>query len=152
MVDIIHRVGIKAPLSKVYAAIATLEGVKGWWAEDTSGSAAVGGITKSIFMGADGKPMGEASWEVLSLDTNKKVKWAFRTGPEDWIGTNVTYDLSTDGDYSIVIFGHRGWKEASESMAHCSMKWAIFMMSLKHLVENGKGEPSPHDVKIDSWN
>ena len=27
MVDIIHRVGIKAPLSKVYAALSTVEGV-----------------------------------------------------------------------------------------------------------------------------
>jgi hypothetical protein len=37
-------------------------------------------------------------------------------------------------------------------MHHCSTKWAIFLMSLKSLVEIGKGAPSPDDVKIDNWN
>ena len=37
MVDIIHRVGIKAPISKVYAAVSTVEGVAGWWSKDTVG-------------------------------------------------------------------------------------------------------------------
>jgi hypothetical protein len=30
MVDIIHRIGIKAPLSQVYAAVSTVDGVAGW--------------------------------------------------------------------------------------------------------------------------
>ena len=37
-------------------------------------------------------------------------------------------------------------------MHHCNTKWAMFLMSLKSLVETGKGLPSPHDVKIDNWN
>ena len=37
-------------------------------------------------------------------------------------------------------------------MHHCSTKWAIFLMSLKALVETGKGAPNPDDVKIDNWN
>ena len=37
-------------------------------------------------------------------------------------------------------------------MHHCSTKWAIFLMSLKALVETGKGQPNPADVKIDNWN
>jgi len=31
-------------------------------------------------------------------------------------------------------------------------KWAIFLMSLKALVETGKGAPAPGDIKIDNWN
>jgi len=31
MADITHRVGMKAPVSKVYAALSTVEGVAGWW-------------------------------------------------------------------------------------------------------------------------
>ena len=37
-------------------------------------------------------------------------------------------------------------------MAHCSMKWATFLLSLKELVETGRGKPSPEDLKIDNWN
>jgi hypothetical protein len=32
------------------------------------------------------------------------------------------------------------------------MKWATFMLSLKDLVETGKGKPSPNDITIDNWN
>jgi hypothetical protein len=32
--------------------------------------------------------------------------------------------------------------------AHCSMKWATFMLSLKDLLEKGKGRPSPNDLHI----
>jgi hypothetical protein len=37
-------------------------------------------------------------------------------------------------------------------MHHCSTKWAVFLMSLKALVETGNGTPAPGDVKIDNWN
>lgn len=33
-------------------------------------------------------------------------------------------------------------------MHHCSTKWAMFLMSLKSLVETGKGAPYPEDVQI----
>jgi uncharacterized protein YndB with AHSA1/START domain len=33
MIDIIHRVGIRAPVADVYRAIASIEGVAGWWTE-----------------------------------------------------------------------------------------------------------------------
>ena len=36
-------------------------------------------------------------------------------------------------------------------MHHCSTKWAVFLMSLKSLVETGKGDPYPNDIKIDNW-
>jgi hypothetical protein len=38
-----------------------------------------------------------------------------------------------------------------EFVYHCSTKWAIYLMSLKQLVETGKGEPAPHDVQISNW-
>jgi hypothetical protein len=37
-------------------------------------------------------------------------------------------------------------------MAHCSMKWATFLLSLRELLETGAGKPSPNDLKIDNWN
>jgi uncharacterized protein YndB with AHSA1/START domain len=43
MTDIMHRVGIKAPPSKVYAALTTIEGVAGWWTRETSGVSKPGG-------------------------------------------------------------------------------------------------------------
>jgi len=90
--------------------------------------------------------------KVVALDSNKKVQWKCLEGPPDWIGTDFTFDLSEADGQTILLFGHCNWKEATESLAHCSMKWAIFLLSLKDLVLTGKGKPSPHDIKIDNWN
>ena len=67
------------------------------------------------------------------------------------VGTKVSFDLKQEGDYSIVLFKHAGWKEPVEFMHHCSTKWATYLMSLKALVETGKGAPSPNDVQISDW-
>lgn len=68
------------------------------------------------------------------------------------MGTDVTFNLSRDGEYTIVLFGHKNWREASEFTFYCSMKWATFLLSFRELVETGKGKPSPDDLKIDNWN
>jgi uncharacterized protein YndB with AHSA1/START domain len=152
MVDIIHRVGIKAPVSKVYAALSTIEGVAGWWTRETTGSSKVGGTVEFRFRRPNGDIMGAMNMEVLALEPGKKVHWRCTAGPDEWIGTDVTFDLTQDGDYTIIIFAHRNWREAVEFTAHCSMKWATFLLSLREYVETGKGKPAPDDLKIDNWN
>ena len=54
-------------------------------------------------------------------------------------------------DWTIVLFKHEGWKEPVEFMHHCSTKWAVFLLSLKSLLETGKGAPYPNEIKLDSW-
>ena len=90
--------------------------------------------------------------EVKELDPGKNVRWLCVSGPDEWINTEVTFDLSQQDDQTIIIFGHRNWREQVEFTAHCSMKWAVFLLSLREYVEAGKGKPSPHDLKIDNWN
>ena len=75
MADIIHRVGIKAALSKVYAALSTVEGIAGWWTQHTSGASKVGEKISVRFHAADGKEIGSTNMEVKALDLNKKVHW-----------------------------------------------------------------------------
>ena len=152
MVDIIHRVGIKAPLARVYDAVATVEGVAGWWTRETTGVSKPGGTIDVEFLTSEGKRIGAMTMEVVALEPNKKVHWRFTAGPDEWIGTDATFDLEREGDYTIVLFGHRNWREAVEFTSHCSTKWATFMLSLKALAETGEGKPSPNDVKIDNWN
>lgn len=152
MVDINHRVGIKAPVSKVYAALSTVEGVAGWWTKETTGVSKIGGHIDVRFLSLSGEEIGSMNFEVMELDSNKKVHWRFRSGPEEWIGTDVTFNLSQADEYTIVLFSHKNWRELVEFTYHCSMKWATFMLSLKDLIETGNGKPSPNDVKIDNWN
>ncbi|PXY27732.1 SRPBCC family protein [Prauserella muralis] len=147
MVDILHRVGITSPVAKVYEALTTVEGLSGWYTTGTHGKAdQVGGVLQFRF-GAGGFDM-----KVLDTVPGKRVLWEVIDGPEEWIGTEVAWDLEQAGDYTIVLFTHQGWKEPVEFMHHCSTKWAVFLMSLKSLLETGTGAPDPRDVKIDNWN
>jgi uncharacterized protein YndB with AHSA1/START domain len=151
MVDILHKVGIKAPLSEVYKALTTRDGLAGWWTTDTQGAGTVGGVLRFRFH-TNGVEVGGFDMKVLELQPAAQVLWEAVDGPAEWIGTRISWDLKQDGEHVVVLFKHTGWKEPVEFMHHCSTKWAIFLMSLKSLLETGKGAPSPDDVKIDNWN
>jgi uncharacterized protein YndB with AHSA1/START domain len=151
MADIAHRIGIRAPADAVYAAIATREGVAGWWSEDTTGDSLEGGSLRVRFT-KDGIGIGDMTMKIVSLSPGSLVLWEVISGPEEWIGTHIRFDLAQADDQCIVLFGHNGWAERIEFMQHCSMKWATFLLSLRQLVETGTGRPSPRDLKIDNWN
>lgn len=152
MADIIHRVGIKASPDKVFRALSTIEGLAGWWTADTSGASEIGRTITFQFRDPNGKTIGGFDMEVLKQEPFKRVQWKCVKGPEEWIGTDISFDLKQENDFTIVLFGHHNWRESIEFMAHCSTKWGVFLMSLKELIETGKGKPAPRDIKIDNWN
>ena len=153
MVDIIHRIGTKSPVTHVYKALTSLDGLAHWWTEEVLGDAGkVGGKIEFSFRTKSGELLGKMVMEVQELVKNKDVRWRCVEGPEEWVGTDITFQLSEQDGQIIVLFGHRNWREAVEATAHCSMKWATFLLSLREYVETGTGKPSPHDLKIDNWN
>ena len=146
MVDILHKVGIKSSsLDDAYQALTTIKGLSGWWTSDTRGERRAGGIIQFRF-GAGGFDM-----KVLELDSARRVEWLVVDGPQEWLGTKVIFELRQEADWTIVLFKHQGWKEPVEFMHHCSTKWAVFLLSLKSLLETGKGSPAPNEIKLDSW-
>jgi len=90
--------------------------------------------------------------QIAALEPDRHVHWQFESGAAECIGTDVTFDFKQEGEYKIVRFCHSNWREAIEFTDHCSMKWATFLLSLKQLLEDGRGKPSPNDLKIDIWN
>jgi len=152
MVNIIHRIGIKSSATKVYDALTSLTGLSHWWTEEVKGEEKLGGKIEFHFTSPKGEDMGTMIMEVLDLNPQKAVGWRCLSGPKEWIGTDITFDLSEQDGQTIVIFRHKNWREEVEFMGHCSMKWATFLLSLREYVETGKGKPSPIDLKIDNWN
>ena len=146
MADILHRVGVEhSSPQRVYDALSTLDGLSGWWAEKTTGDTEPGGVIEFRF-GPGGIDM-----EVVELDPGRLVRWEVVGGPEEWIGTEVRFDIRQDGDWTIVLFRHEGWREPVEFMSHCSTKWATYLVSLKQLLETGTGAPDPRDLLISDW-
>ncbi|MET8103010.1 SRPBCC domain-containing protein [Streptomyces sp. NPDC005236] len=144
MADILHRVGTTAARETVYQALTTVDGLAAWWTTDTEGT----GDDVLQFRFGD---VGGFDMKVLELQPDTRVRWEVVDGPEEWIGTTVTFDLKQEGEWTIILFAHEGWREQVEFMNHCTTKWALFLMSLKSLVETGTGAPHPHDVRISNW-
>jgi uncharacterized protein YndB with AHSA1/START domain len=146
MVDILHKVGIRsASPDDVYNALTTLEGLCAWWTSTTQGQGEIGGLLQFRFGG------GGFDMKVLELAPAKRVLWQVVDGPEEWLGTKISFDLKHEGGWTVVLFKHEGWKAPVEFMHHCSTKWAVFLLSLKSLLETGKGAPWPNEIKLDSW-
>ena len=145
MVDILHRVGITAPKDGVFEALTTRDGLAAWWTDDTEGDGEVGSVLQFRF------PQGGFDMRVLDAAPGEHVLWEVVGGPEEWVGTRVSWDLRTEGDFTIVMFAHRGGRQPVEFMHHCSTKWATVLKSLKSLLETGAGAPSPRDVAISDW-
>jgi uncharacterized protein YndB with AHSA1/START domain len=138
MPDILHRIGINAPAARVYAALTALEGVRGWWVSAATGDPSQGGNID----------FGFCQMEVEAAVPGSLVRWRCTGGPDEWFGTTVTFQLVWREEQTFVVFSHEGWREPVEFMHHCSTKWAIFLLSLRELVETGAGRPAPHDLKI----
>jgi len=147
MPDSLHKRGtISSSPKDIDNALTTLKGLSGWWTTTTSGVGdKVGGVIEFRF-NAGGFDM-----KVLELEPGKRVLWQVVDGPEEWMGTKVSFDIRQENDWTIVLFKHQGWKEPVEFMHHCSTKWAIFLLSLKSLLETGKGAPAPDEIKLDAW-
>ena len=144
MFAIHHRVGIKALPEIIYEALTTDEGLARWWTNDISGAGDVGSIIEFRFNG------GGPDFEVTELIPNRRVRWRHSGNvPEAWMGTEILFELQTDDQQTFVRFTHCNWKESNNFMAHCSTKWAVFLISLKEAVETGQGMPFPNDTQID---
>ena len=143
MHDILHRIEVKASPAKTHEALATREGLANWWTAETQGTFGVGGLVRFRF-----GELGGFEMKVLELEPAKRVLWQVVGGPEEWIGTKVSFDLVPKGDFTTILFKHQGWKEPVEFMHHCSTKWAVYMLSIKTLVETGKDAPYPNDIRI----
>ncbi|HCJ6812841.1 TPA: SRPBCC domain-containing protein [Vibrio cholerae] len=144
MAEINHRIGIKASSEQVYEALTTNEGLAKWWTHDSTGAGDVGSIIKFRFNG------GGPDFTVTKLVPNKTVCWRhLGTVPESWIDTEISFHLEAKEEQTFVRFTHSNWKESSDFMAHCSTKWAVFLLSLKDMLETGQGKPFPNDIQID---
>jgi uncharacterized protein YndB with AHSA1/START domain len=150
MATIRHRVGIAAPAERIYQVLTTTEGLSGWWTRDVDGDPSLGGTLRFFF----GRPEPSAVMNVVDLVPNQHVRWQCVQGPDEWVGTHLTFDLEPSEGETVVRFAHADWHEPVEFMYHCSTKWGYFLLGLKAGLEGGEATPHapyPRDLKISSW-
>jgi uncharacterized protein YndB with AHSA1/START domain len=146
MTDIHHRVGIEAPQEQVHRALTTTDGIASWWSHDVEGDAGDGGKLTFQF----GRPDKRLELEVAEVAPDR-IQWRCLYGPDEWLDTYMTFELAGQDGETTLLFTHRGWREAVPFEAHCSTKWAYFLIGLKLLLEGGETSPAPRDLHISRW-
>jgi uncharacterized protein YndB with AHSA1/START domain len=140
------QVEIAAPVAKVFAAITTEKGLKGWWTTTCDAGAGVGsratfrfGKTHNVMLTEKLSPNQEVVWKCLeqhheAAELNRKDEWA---------GTKVKFRLESRSPSSTLLhFEHEGLTPQMECYQICEHGWGHFLKtSLKKFVETGRGEP-----------
>lgn len=147
MQDIRHKVGIKGSKEQIFQAISTQSGLASWWTKDTKAETSVGGKIQFSFAKRLDKEF-DVEVEITGLKLGEQVKWCVIKGPEEWLGTEISFEINEQEKESILYFTHSKWLKPTDFMAQCNTKWAVFLLSLKELVETGRGRPFPEDVRI----
>jgi uncharacterized protein YndB with AHSA1/START domain len=135
-----RRVSFSAAREKVFEAIATVEGLRGWWTPLVGGSTAPGREIRFNFEGLD-------EHIIMRVDEATRpacVRWTClkHTGLDDWAGTALTFDLASRGsDGSELGFQHVGLSPHLECYATCEQGWEHFLASLVSYIDRGVGAP-----------
>lgn len=138
MSDIRHEINIQAPPQTVYEALTTQEGLQNWWTVDTQALPEVGSLAVFGFFNRSTV----FRMRIDELIPEKRVKWSCEGDVDEWIGTEIQFDLESDeGAGSKMRFQHKNWRSMEGIYAQCNTTWGNLMFRLKAFAE-GKN-PGP---------
>ncbi len=138
--DYTTRVTFRAPRERVFDAIATTGGVRGWWTTSVCGSGGAGGELRLEFEGLD-------EHIVLLIEKANRpfaVQWSclVHSGLPEWVGTKMMFDLVEHTPSECELsFRHMGLTPKLECYDDCRLGWDHFLMSLVEYAERGRGTP-----------
>ena len=136
MASIKHYLSIKAIPEKVYSALTTSEGIKGWWTLNANVEEKIGGIAEFIFGERYHNKM-----KITKLERNRRVEWKCFQGDKEWIDTTFEFDIEGNEKDTILRFSHSNWKKETDFFASCNYQWGCYMRSLAEYCEKGEGTP-----------
>jgi len=137
MVDLTHQVPITAPAARVFAAVATAEGNRGWWTADSAVEPKVGGSAQFGFE----KRAAVFHMRIDRLVPGRELVMSCTSGPAEWVGTTLAWQVDSDGDKSILHLTHGGWRAMTDYCAGCNSMWGRLMYRLKDYAEGGSPDP-----------
>ncbi len=136
MEKIEHINYIKSPISAVFTALTTEEGLGAFWTEKLVVKPELGFINEFNFGDNDLTKM-----KIIELSPNKRILWECIESDPEWIGTKISFDLTEKNGVTAIVLKHFDWRELTEFYQWCNYNWAIFLLSLKNYCEDGDGTP-----------
>jgi uncharacterized protein YndB with AHSA1/START domain len=131
------RIEIEASPEQVYQAIATEEGLRGWWTVDSNADPRVGG---SAEFGFDNRGT-VFHMSIDELRPGARVVWSCLGDPDDWRGTWLTWEIAKTGDGTMLHFTHGNWRSTEGYFATCNSTWGELMYRLRDYVEGKRPGP-----------
>jgi uncharacterized protein YndB with AHSA1/START domain len=149
MHDIVHELTITAEPEQVYEAVATAAGLATWWSTDVTvhpptaaAHAAAGPEGTEIEVGFDQHSV-VIRLRVDTLDPPVLTHLTCIDGPEEWPGTQLAFRVEPANDGGTVVrFWHGGWAYENGALPRCSFQWAMYLDSLRQVLEGGVGSPA----------
>jgi hypothetical protein len=126
--------------------LAAINNVRGWWSEEIQGSTdRLGDVWTYRY-----KEVHSCKMKITELIPGKKVVWLvldnhfnFTKDKTEWKGTEITFDVSENGDKTAIRFTHLGLVPEYECFDICSNAWGSYVNgSLRSLITTGKGQPN----------
>jgi uncharacterized protein YndB with AHSA1/START domain len=140
MARIVFEMEVDSHPDAVVAALDTADGIAGWWTEDVSFEGGPGSTMKLGFRIAP-QPF---ELRVDEVGT-RRVSWtSVGDFPPHWAGTRIVWTLrpaTAQNETTTVHFSHDGWASDEGLLPAAAMTWGQLMVSLKHFIETGAGEP-----------
>ena len=138
MDTIIHALEIDAPAGDVYSAVATTEGLAGWWSTVVTADQRVRGIVDFTFQEGFNPDM-----KITALEEPKLVAWQCVAGHGPWQDATFRFEIEPlDGGRSRLMFTMGYGKPISDvEYGIYNYNWGYYMHSLKQFVETGEGFP-----------
>ncbi len=141
--DITHKLKINAAAQLIYNAVATNEGINGWWSKDCKVGEVEGG--NSLLKFDKQGTIVEMGFKTIALSPGKKVVWeCTQNGNPAWLGTKICTDIVEKQDGCEVVFSHVGFDEKWQGQDPFEMTrqgWEHFVKSLVNYCERGEGQP-----------
>ncbi len=136
MADIEHIQYINAPAQRVFAALSEERGLGEIWTRTLSVEAKLGAVNEFRF--GDEVP---TLMKITELENSRRMVWHCIESEPEWVGTDVSFDLTEADGKTAVTLKHMNWRAVTEYFRSCNYNWAMFLYSLKTYCEAGEGLP-----------
>lgn len=143
MAKVCRRVGVVGDINKIYRAMHEPEGLNGWWATTTDGTPEAGQVLDLHF-----SDVVTLSFRIAELKENELISLRCISGPKTWQDCTLEFSFRPGADQVWVGLVHQNEAASEEDFLYFSTKWTCYLLSLRDLIETGRGRPYPNDVKI----
>jgi hypothetical protein len=131
---------------EVFGAI---NNVRGWWSGNIEGDTDALGAEFTYRY----QDIHYTKQKISEFVPNERVVWHiaeafqnFTEKPDEWVGTDVTFEIMPKGSQTEMRFTHRGLVPEVECFEACSSAWSSYVNgSLKRLIMTGLGAPNPEE-------